>query len=136
MVVLANEVKRRYGDKILAFSLNPGSQSQNMMDALFAHHRLGVYPDIRTDLTQHIHANEWRIASWLVSMIEKYICYDVDLGAITRKSENDPASKYAHQERSLRVCIGKSCTRGRRRIWRIVMERISSLSPGCRRIPV
>ncbi|CAD6589164.1 MAG: hypothetical protein TREMPRED_005277 [Tremellales sp. Tagirdzhanova-0007] len=78
MVVLAQEVKRRYGDKILAFSLNPGN--------------------IRTDLTQHIHANEWRIASWFVSMIERYICYDVELGAITQL--------YAGTSKDLEDCNG------------------------------
>lgn len=41
--------------------------------------------DIRTGLTRSIHANEWRIASWLVATLEKYICYDAKFGAITRE---------------------------------------------------
>ena len=98
-----------------------------------AHHRL-LISDIRTDLTQHIHANEWRIASWFVSMIERYICYDVELGAITREQTFWRGSSLLNENNPLCVFFWKNCTREHRRIWRIVTVCISFLSLGCRRI--
>ena len=46
---------------------------------------LTAFLDIRTDLTQYIHSNGWRIASWTVALAEKYICYDAESGAIDRE---------------------------------------------------
>lgn len=40
--------------------------------------------DIRTDLTRAIHSEGWRIASWVVAAFEWCICYDAELGAVTR----------------------------------------------------
>ena len=85
MNVLAEEVKRRYGDHILAFSLNPGSQFFESPPSIANLIKRILPVDIRTTLTRYIHENEWKIASLFVALIEKYLCYDTDMGAINRE---------------------------------------------------